>query len=268
MGRKSIEENCLLCGGFLSHELTIQQVLSFQAISFNCICFKCEKKFELKEDSQEDCVACGRTLDPNSSNIYNQAYIKKQDGKSVHYCLDCWRWLEQYPAYYLKHQSIYQYNVSFREFLYQYKYQGDYRLSQIVVKELKRAYIEYKDYQWLVLPSSAQAMKERQFHATASLLAEASIPFYCPFAYQGDGIRQASKNRKERLLLEQSYNILEDSKDFLMEKDKLLLFDDIYTTGATLLKAKECLFQFFINQGVSVPNIISLSLARDNLQDF
>lgn len=265
MTEKVLHRQCLLCSQALRHEISLKQILTFKPLSFPAICFKCNQEMKLISQTPYDCSSCRRQLDPHSGDIYHQIYRPQGEVEDKQYCWDCKRWLDQYPAYFLNHQAIYQYSEKFRKFIHQYKYLGDYRLAQIVKEQLIANYQKYSDYQWLILPSSAESQRERQFHATASMLKEAGIPYHSIFQYQGDGKRQARKNRQDRLALKQAFKILESSHPLLEKYQNWLIFDDIYTTGATILRAKESLFSYYQQEKWNRPEIISLSLARDNL---
>ena len=67
-----------------------------------------------------------------------------------------------------------------------------------------------------------------------------------------DTIAQSSKTRKERLQSQQCFKV----KDNIQLPLKILLIDDIYTTGSTLQLAKEMLVE------AGVKEIMTFSLAR------
>ena len=67
-----------------------------------------------------------------------------------------------------------------------------------------------------------------------------------------DTIAQSSKTREERLQSRQCFKL----KDNVQLPPKILLIDDIYTTGSTLQLAKEILVE------AGVKEIVTFSLAR------
>lgn len=270
-------KNCVWCNIALKRDLTWQQIFRFQPLSFDCLCAVCRGLFIAYQRPEVSCQTCGRAVelcrdawDRVISHETNFHYgfevvsvIEGVDSQKT-LCFDCIRWLQRYPLELLIHDAVLEYNEDFREWLYRYKYRGDYRLRQIVVNPLKAAYQQYKDYQWLVLPSSPNSLRERRFHATAGLLEAAEIPFLNPFTYIGDGRKQAQKNRLERINLLPPFEIRRETFEKLSRK--LLIFDDVYTTGATLISAKHILSEK--NQEIDTTTdkltIISLSLARDS----
>ena len=93
----------------------------------------------------------------------------------------------------------------------------------------------------MVLPSSPASLAQRQFHATRQLLEVAGLKVACPFDYVGDGVKQASKSRQQRLALGQVFALKEEVLAHL-PRGEWWLFDDVYTTGSTLLRAKSLLY--------------------------
>ncbi|MCW6659275.1 ComF family protein [Aerococcaceae bacterium NML191292] len=247
--------NCLLCGEQTLYDLHWQDIWQWRQIEADCLCKKCRATFCQYPYETNGCSGCGRLLD--GQEVFTTAYYVE----NMAYCYDCHRWLEQYPSCLVKHTALLVYNESVREWLYQYKYRADARLAQAVAPYLCAFYREHSNCTWIVLPSSPKSIEERGFHATGYLLDRAEIPYICPFEYIGDGRKQARKNRQERLALEQPFALCAD-KLALASSTQWLIFDDVYTTGATLLKAKELLY-------ACVPDktqVSSVSLARDTLQ--
>lgn len=248
--------NCLLCGKSIHYDLSWQVIWSFSKLEPECICKKCKGHFHTYQSNSDDCCGCGRTL--NGADPFLTAY--EVEGKR--YCYDCYRWLEQYPHHLVQHSALLVYNDSLREWLYQYKYRADARLAKVMAPVLREGYRDYKEFEWIVLPSSPKSIAERGFHATGYLLECANIPYSCPFDYVGDGNKQARKNRQERLKLAQPFALNKETFSLIQSK-KWLIFDDVYTTGATILKAKELLLPYVSSDG----ELISISLGRDVLQE-
>lgn len=67
-----------------------------------------------------------------------------------------------------------------------------------------------------------------------------------------DVLAQSSKNRQERLNSQQCFIL---AKDVLLP-EKILLIDDVYTTGKTLQLARELLLE------AGVKEVLTFSLAR------
>lgn len=67
-----------------------------------------------------------------------------------------------------------------------------------------------------------------------------------------DAIAQSSKNRQERLNSQQCFTLVKD----VLLPEKILLIDDVYTTGKTLQLARELLLE------AGVKEVLTFSLAR------
>ncbi|SDI57352.1 ComF family protein [Dolosicoccus paucivorans] len=247
---------CLFCQERLPRDLEWHHLFTLGPIRFPVLCKECQALFQPLAASELVCDHCLRPLEKDASNPFILPYRHKEDG--VDYCYDCFKWREQLPINYLRHDVLLEYNEAVREWLYTYKYQGDVRQSKVVADRLAKVYRQYQVYTWTVLPSSPNHLKERLFHPTALLLEEASVPYGFYFDYIGDGKRQAAKTKKQRLELKQPFELRKNSS----LPEKLLIFDDLYTTGTTMMKAKECVF----NHDPTI-DLISLSLARDSLQE-
>lgn len=253
--------SCLMCQVSLFHELKWEQLFSLKPLEFDCLCVACRSNMLSFVRHEESCTACGRTVPSDELKNFTPAAV----GAKSPMCFDCMRWLEHYPISYLKHEALFDYNESFKEWLYRYKYQADQRQRIVVSQQLHAFYKQWSSYQWLVLPSSAKSLEERGFHATASLLDAATIPYQMPFVYIGDGLKQAKKNRKDRVMMRQPFQLVKPEL-FKPSVNRWLIFDDIYTTGTTLLKAKTILYENWEVLGYPKNDldVMSLSLARES----
>lgn len=261
-----MNRDCYLCQQPIIEELTWQELFSFKCMDKPVVCPICQAGFIKYQCFDQPCAGCGRALDANSHTPFNRIYKWKQEI----FCWDCYRWLRERTVSrsLLNHQAIYVYNDFFRSFIYRYKYLGDYRLAKVPARDLRSLYASYQDYCWLVLPSSPQSLQKRLFHPTASILTQAGIPFLSPYTYIGDGVRQASKSRDERLNLSEPFKI--DQLEFLQatKQNKFMVFDDVYTTGATMIQAKRELIRVLKLAGIINWQVSSLSLGRDPLKEM
>lgn len=249
---------CVICSEHLNHYLSIKQLFIFRPLTFPILCQTCQSKFKLLVTQADDCKGCGRPLDASSKDVFLKPIVISQQA----YCFDCANWHKNTPSQLISHQALFDYNEAMQEWIVNYKYHGDVRMAAILSPYLKEVYEKYKEYQWVVLPSSPSSLKTRQFHPTAYLLDVADIPYQVPFDYIGDGVKQAKKSKKERLNLNNTFKIKEEALD--LSKENWLIFDDIYTTGATLIHAKKILYQFYKERD-RIIRLISVSVARDQL---
>ena len=249
-----LTETCLMCNEPLQLRLTMASIISFKALEWPVLCSTCQNNFVLLDSTGIQCFACRRQLTKGSQDAYRQAY-QTEAGPC---CFDCLHWLESVPLELMNHRALFDYNDATKDWIGRYKYQADSRLAHVMKKSLQVAYQDYKHYRWVILPSSPVSLMRRRFHPVAYLLDLANIPYLIPFDYTGDGVKQADKSKTERLKLVESYR-LNDQVGNLIGQD-ILIFDDVYTTGATMMQAKR-----LIHSVKGVGEIISLSIGRDQL---
>ena len=115
--------------------------------------------------------------------------------------------------------------------------------------ELKK----YKGYTIVPIPLSDERKEKRGFNQVTAILESAGIP-YQDLLRKKDTKAQSQKNKKERLKVEQVFERIEPENQSWPEN--IVIVDDIYTTGATIERAKEMLI---VN---GVKEIRSFSLAR------
>lgn len=118
-------------------------------------------------------------------------------------------------------------------------------------EEIKQTLKLYKDFTVVPIPLSKKRMATRRFNQVEALLEAAEIS-YERILEKKDIDSQTTKTKKERLSSEQVFKIKQNIKI----PKKVLLVDDIYTTGQTIFLAKKAL------QDIGVKEIISFSLAR------
>ena len=167
-------------------------------------------------------------------------------------CLDCQFWAEADPLQF--NRSVYSYNPHMQEIIAQWKYRGDYILADLFKALFRRTFIE--EYSFLMkeallipIPLSEERIAERGFNQ-AKVLAD-----FLPFPNQDLLTRihqekQAKKTRFERISATNPF-IMNERID-----QKVILIDDMYTTGTTLRQASVVLRE----QGC--PEVYSFTLVR------
>lgn len=236
-----MRHECLMCQGVLHHPISFRQLWQLKPIDWAVLCAECQLKLEQSRIINDmSCQFCQRPLECNGE-----------------ICIDCQRWQTIYDERFFKHQSLYYYTPFIQEWMVQYKYRGDTRQAEVLQVILKDVYCHYSDYVWTYLPSSPKSLKERGFQPVELLLRTAGVKYQALFDYVGDNSKQAKKNRQERLNLQQPFKLKEDIDTI---KKPILILDDVYTTGTTLLKAKELV----INQ--LQQECYSMTIARDVLK--
>ena len=140
-----------------------------------------------------------------------------------------------------------------KEYFQKYKFQGDQLLACLFAEEMKEELKNYKGYTIVPIPLSDERKEKRGFNQVTAILEYAGIP-YQNLLIKKKTKAQSQKNKKERLKTEQAFRRKEfENKSW---PEKIMIVDDIYTTGATIERAKEMLN---VN---GVKEIRSFSLAR------
>ena len=214
----------------------VQPILSFLlGANRKCICVNCEKPFmQLKQ--QPTCPECGRLM------------------TKVEVCSDCQKWHQVKEAVLFKNTALYVYDEAGRKFMDLFKFVGDTRVMALVAKELRRELLGYqkKEYVLCPLPSSEASLRKREFETIPTLLKQCQVSSVSLLEHIGKGKKQSEKTRKERLQLKQPFRI----KEGVVIPKKVLLVDDVYTTGATIHLAAKVLTE------TGVEEVESLTLFR------
>lgn len=219
---------CSCCQKELVSNLTIREL--FHSASLRC--YHCEKLFT-KIDPAAACPGCGR---PESPEL----------------CSDCRLW-QQELGFVMKNRSLFQYDEGFRKWIEAYKFTGDYRLRGAFVNELEQFLHNYRDYLICPLPLSKERFEQRGFNQVRGCLELTKRPFK-DLLQRKELAPQSEKSRKARLEMEQPFELRVPNGK--IRNQKVLLVDDVYTTGRTLFHGAELLFRN------GVETVESLTFAR------
>lgn len=129
-------------------------------------------------------------------------------------------------------RSLYTYNEAMKNYLHQYKFLQDVALANVFAGELKAISL-----QGIVvpIPMHPEKLKIRTFSSVEELLRQAAIPFH-PLLTKTTTSEQGKKSKKERLEAENLFELINE-----VQPKHYILFDDIYTTGATVHQAAKVL---------------------------
>ena len=203
---------CLLCAQHLKKTLTFGELLILKKEE-GSLCLACYSSFEII--GEEHCPNC----------------YKKGVSTLCQYCqLWCKEGIE------VSHEAIFSYNQAMKDFFSRYKFDGDYILRKIFATILRDFLIKYKDYHFILIPLSPERYAKRGFNQVAGLIEAAGFS-HLDVLGKREEKASSSKNRSERLATELPFFIKEDSRI----PKKILLIDDIYTTGATVNRVKSML---------------------------
>ncbi|ADC49197.1 comF operon protein 3 [Alkalihalophilus pseudofirmus OF4] len=233
---------CLIC-----HEKT-QAKLSWSTIFLGSeeelVCERCEEGLEML--GGEQCELCSRVL----------GGMWRSSAESL--CLDCTKWNQHETAQDLlvKNTSLYAYNETMKEWLAQYKYQGDAEVSRYFSTKLKSFYAKnFRDYSPVLMPLSNERLHARGFNQVELITKEWLAPTVTLGRRESE--QQSKKNRKARVSqLNQSPFYIQSGIDSVKTLKKIVLVDDVYTTGTTVRQAA------YVLRKHGAEHIESLTLAR------
>lgn len=130
--------------------------------------------------------------------------------------------------------SLYSYNEPMKEYLHQYKFLQDVALAKVFAGKLQQAF-HTKEGIVLPIPMHSEKLVSRTFAQVDELLYAAQIPFQ-QLLIKTKSETQGKKSKKERLKTTNLFEVIQT-----IEATNYILFDDIYTTGATIHHAAKIL---------------------------
>ncbi|WP_028393521.1 ComF family protein [Bacillus cihuensis] len=227
---------CLLCDQEINQKISWMSLLMQEQET--SVCADCFAKFD--PISGELCQICSRVL--------------SAEFRRGSHCLDCYRW-EQDPdwqGFLTENQSLFHYNDFMKETIAKFKYRGDYALAEVFSHFIKDALLTLAFDCVTVIPLSRERLLERGFNQAEALAITAGQTCIQPLT-RIHSEKQSKKSRRDRINLPQVFQITDPE---LVAGKKILLIDDIYTTGSTLRHAAKVL------KLAGATEIRSLTLAR------
>lgn len=219
---------CLICHNNTSSKRSFTKLLLLKE-SNSKLCQNCRNEFVKIEE-----IHC--------PNCYKNGAVTT--------CPDCQLWFQKGKT--VHHQALYQYNEAMKSYIKTYKFSGDYLLREVFTPEIKRVLRPFeRSHQLIPIPLSQKNFETRGFNQVTGFLDVAGIK-YSDILDKKETEKQSSKTREERLKATQPFLIKESA---VLEK-KVIIIDDIYTTGATIQLATEIL------EKAGAQEILSFSLAR------
>ncbi len=127
--------------------------------------------------------------------------------------------------------SIYRYDEKIQALLYQFKGCFDYELLNVFFERFSRELsLRYKGYLMVPVPSYREDDEIREFNHVEEMFKILKLPIRKIIA-KTKRVKQATSSSKVRSEIGK-HLILTDSSD--LSKYKVLLVDDVYTTGSTI----------------------------------
>jgi competence protein ComFC len=127
--------------------------------------------------------------------------------------------------------SLSEYKPPLSDLLIKYKETLDYELHSVFLSYLKW-YLKtiYDGYSLVIVPSSEAKIKKRGFNHLKEIFSMLDMPFI-DVLNKDDGVEQKKKNALERRETASSFHIKNGN---LLTNKKILLVDDVITTGTSL----------------------------------
>lgn len=223
------------------------------------------------------CYLCNKNIDTKKKN--DKSYNDKIDDINVKYLCDkCYKKLENYKLnsslekdifedILIEYCYIFKYEKYIRKLILDYKFFDKSYLGKVFAEFIirqKNLYKKFESYDIIIpVPMYKNKKKIRGYNQT-EIITE-NICLKCKNLFYGNKIIVKIKDTKKQSLLKKSerlynvkgaYKIHEKYFEFL-ENKQVIIFDDIYTTGATINECIEIL------KKAKVKSILVLILAKD-----
>ncbi len=133
--------------------------------------------------------------------------------------------------------GIYEYNQEFEKMIIQFKECMDEALKDVFLTPFKdELRFKYRNCVFVQAPSSEEKIKERGFEHVKLLFECCKVPIESWFI-KTDDTKQANQNKLNRKQIREKIKLIK--KDF--SGKKVVLIDDVCTTGSTLIAMQKCM---------------------------
>ena len=205
------------------------------------------------------CGICGKL---DSKSLCNKCRIKLE--KEYKFQTD--NYSEDLTKNFIEHNYFFKYQNEIRSLILALKFQEKpyvYKTIAYFLKNMQKSFENLKKYDiMIIVPISNQRKKDRGYNQTELVAREISKIINIPIAKNviyktKNTVPQSLLNREQREKnAKGAYNVTNITKVY---NKKILIIDDIYTTGNTL---NECA-NILIQKGIKRTNIGVLTIAKD-----
>lgn len=139
----------------------------------------------------------------------------------------------------IKIMSAYVYQGLVRTNIILYKERFDEKRAEIFITPLLRhLHLFYTDYEVVYVPSTKLALKRREFDHMSLIAQSIKLRIIPNILVKSDSVKQSTLDVKQREEVSQYFHILNHE---LITNKKLILIDDVVTTGASIKACYELL---------------------------
>ncbi|MGG3832568.1 ComF family protein [Geobacillus thermocatenulatus] len=215
--------NCLLCHSPYNPIASWRQLLLLE--DPDVLCPRCRGAFAMICGNA--CETCGRLLEEAAPSV----------------CADCLRWQEdeQWGRALVKNRSVYLYNDWMKDVVALWKFRGDYVIVEAFRRPFVQAFRRHFGRDWCIvpIPLSPERLHERGFNQAEALARLLPSPYF-PWLSRKHSEKQSKKSRRERLETDNPFFLADHPP---LDGKRIVLIDDIYTTGITVRHAARILLE-------------------------
>ncbi|ASS98172.1 MULTISPECIES: ComF family protein [Geobacillus] len=215
--------NCLLCHSPYNPIASWRQLLLLEEP--DVLCPRCRGTFAVIRGRL--CEMCGRLLEEAAPSV----------------CADCLRWQEdeQWGRALVKNRSVYLYNDWMKDVVALWKFRGDYVIVEAFRRPFVQAFRRHFGRDWCIvpIPLSPERLHERGFNQAEALARLLPSPYF-PWLSRKHSEKQSKKSRRERLETDNPFFLADHPP---LDGKRIVLIDDIYTTGITVRHAARILLE-------------------------
>ena len=205
------------------------------------------------------CGICGKL---NSKSLCNKCKTRLQ--KEYQFQTDNYE--EDISKNFMEHNYFFKYENLIREQILALKFQEKpyiYKTIAYFLKNMEKSFENLKKYDiMIIVPISKQRKRDRGYNQSKLLAKEISkiikVPIQPKILYKvKNTVPQSSLNKKQRE--ENAKGVYEVKNISKLNNKKILIIDDIYTTGSTVNECAKAL----IEKGIEKSQIGVLTIAKD-----
>jgi len=227
------------------------------------ICTDCWSEVRLIQ--QPMCLRCGYPISDDSDGDSLSSEVDGVSSEKIYYCDFCLpQALRENPPAFTQARSIFYFEGTIRHLIHEFKYQGKIRVGKFLARSILKYWepdSSLPSVECIVpVPVGIKKLRHREFNQSLILAREIAkklkVSVY-PFALKRvkEVVSQTKLSRQERLEnIRDAFRVREGRK---VQGKRILLVDDVFTTGATASECSRILLQHGGARDVQV-----LTLAR------